>query len=224
MAAFSVPLAPPLDACVAVPAGAYQLGDGGERAWVLERPLRLGRCAVTNAHAAAFAASSGRLAEADTQARLAAPLLAEHPATGFTFDDALAFCAWATEQLGVPARLPTGDEWEAAARGVAASTFPWGEAFAPERCHCADAGWGFTVPVDAHPAGTSACGAEQLAGNVWEWVADATDADGWRVVRGGSYLDTGWGLRAARTLRADPERATQTTGLRIVVQPEGGAW
>ena len=224
MAAFSVPLALPLDACVAVPAGAYQLGDGGERAWVLERPLRLGRYAVTNAHAAAFAAATGRLAEADTQARLAAPLLAEHPATGFAFDDALAFCAWATEQLGVPARLPTGDEWEAAARGVAASTFPWGEAFAPERCNCADAGWGFTVPVDAHPAGASACGAEQLAGNVWEWVADATDADGWRVVRGGSYLDTGWGLRAARTLRADPERATPTTGLRIVVQPEGGAW
>ena len=54
-----------------------------------------------------------------------------------------------------------------------------------------------------------------MAGNVWEWVADR-GADGWGVVRGGSYLDTAWGLRASRVQPADPERATNTTGFRIV--------
>jgi hypothetical protein len=40
-------------------------------------------------------------------------------------------------------------------------------------------------------------------------------------VRGGSYLDTGWGLRASRVQTADPERPTSTTGFRIVME-EGG--
>jgi hypothetical protein len=55
---------------------------------------------------------------------------------------------------------------------------------------------------------------------VWEWVADR-DADGWGAVRGGSYLDTGWGLRASRVQPADPERATNTTGFRIVMEECG---
>jgi formylglycine-generating enzyme required for sulfatase activity len=71
------------------------------------------------------------------------------------------------------------------------------------------------VPVDAYPAGAGPTGAEQLAGNVWEWVSDESP-DGWGVVRGGSYLDTEHGLHVARALPADPERATGTTGFRIV--------
>jgi hypothetical protein len=53
---------------------------------------------------------------------------------------------------------------------------------------------------------------------VWEWVGDAPDEDGWRTVRGGSYLDTGWGVRAARALPADPRRPTATTGFRIAIE------
>jgi formylglycine-generating enzyme required for sulfatase activity len=212
-----------LDACVTVPAGTYLLGDGGERRYVLARPISLGRFPLTNAHAAAFAQATGRVTDAEALRRIAAATLADHPATGMTFDDALAFCDWASEQLGRHVRLPSGDEWEAAARGPSATTWPWGDAFDAERCNGADAGWGWTVPVTAHPGGASACGAEQLAGNVWEWVADEPDADGWRVVRGGSYFDTGWGLRAARSLPADPDRATPTTGLRIVIEDQGGA-
>jgi formylglycine-generating enzyme required for sulfatase activity len=38
-------------------------------------------------------------------------------------------------------------------------------------------------------------------------------------VRGGSYLDYAWGVRAARALAADPARATPTTGFRLVIDP-----
>ena len=40
-------------------------------------------------------------------------------------------------------------------------------------------------------------------------------------MRGGCYLDTGWGLRASRALPADPARATPTTGFRIAIDPDG---
>jgi formylglycine-generating enzyme required for sulfatase activity len=205
-----------LDACVELPAGAYRLGEPGEeRAVAIERVL-IGRWPVTNREARRFFAATGRRPAASLAARLDAPALAEHPVTDMSFDDALAFCDWAAVELGRPVRLPTGDEWEAAARGHDGRSWPWGHTFDPERCACAESGWGWTVPVTAHPDGAGPSGAEQLAGNVWEWVSDRTP-DGWRAVRGGSWLDHAWGLRASRVLSADPRRGTPTTGFRIVL-------
>jgi formylglycine-generating enzyme required for sulfatase activity len=154
--------------------------------------------------------------------RLHDDALADHPATDLTHADALAFCDWATRELGRRVRLPTGEEWEAAARGPEGRTWPWGDTFDPELCACAASGWGRTAPVSAHPGGASPLGAEQLAGNVWEWVGDPADEDGWRTVRGGSWLDHAWGVRAARSLPADPARATPTTGFRIAIDELGG--
>jgi formylglycine-generating enzyme required for sulfatase activity len=209
------------DACVTVPAAEYRLGDAGDRVRRLG-PLRLGRWAITIAEFSAFVAHSGHATTPLLRARLDADALADHPVTEVTYADATAFTRWLSETTETTVRLPTGDEWEAAARGSAARTWPWGDTFDPDRCNCAEAAWGWTVPVDAHPQGASECGAEQLVGNVWEWVGDPPDEDGWRTVRGGSYLDTSWGVRAARTLPADPRRATATTGFRIVIDADGG--
>ena len=187
---------PALDALVELPAGRYTLGEPGEEREVALARVLIGRYPVCNAHI-------GR--HVDGQ-------LADHPATGVTRDEAEAFCA------SIGARLPTADEWEALARGADARAYPWGDTFDETRCDSAESGWGWTVPVTAHPDGAGPFGAEQLAGNVWEWVADRTP-DGWGVVKGGSYLDTGWGLRASRTQQADPARATNTTGFRIAVDP-----
>jgi formylglycine-generating enzyme required for sulfatase activity len=206
---------PALDEHVVVPAGRYDVGEpGGERACEIAA-LRIGRWPVTNAQLRAFAEATAR----PVAARLVDGALADHPATGITLADAEAFCAWAARELGVPVRLPTGDEWEAAARGADRRPWPWGDIFDAERCACAESGWGWTRPVTAHPDGAGPFGAEQQAGNVWEWVADRTP-DGWGVVRGGSYLDHAWGLRASRALPADPRRATATTGFRIVLERE----
>ena len=207
---------PPLDACVAVDAGVYRLGDARERVVTVASVL-IGRWPVTTGHFRAFARETSRPVGPLLRRRLEAEQLADHPVTEVSFADAVAFCAWAARQLRRPVRLPRGDEWEAAARGRDGRTWPWGEAFDPERCDCVESGWGWTVPVRAHPEGAAAGGAEQLAGNVWEWVGDPPE-DGWRTVRGGSYLDTAWGVRCARELAADPERATATTGFRIAIE------
>ena len=191
---------PALDALVELPAGRYALGEPGEEREVELGRVLIGRYPVVNAHLA----GGGRKRED--------PQLADHPATDVTLAEAEAFCA------SVGARLPTADEWEALARGSDARAYPWGDTFDETRCACAESGWGWTVPVTAHPHGASPFSAEQLAGNVWEWVADRTP-DGWGVVKGGSYLDTGWGLRAARVQPADPSRPTATTGFRIAIDP-----
>jgi formylglycine-generating enzyme required for sulfatase activity len=201
------------DGFVEVPAGRYALGEPGEERSCELRAVLIGRWPVVNAQVREFLGPRAGPAHA-------AEALADHPATGLTRAEAEAFCAWLSERLARRVRLPTGDEWEAAARGLDHRPYPWGETFDPERCACAEAGWGWTVPVDAHPAGAGPFGTEQQSGNVWEWVSDR-GADGWGAVRGGSYLDTGWGLRASRVQAADPERPTNTTGFRVVLE-EGG--
>ena len=186
-----------------MPAGRFELGEPGEeRTHELSR-LLIGRWPVTNADVRRWLEATGQ----EVPPAQAATALADHPATGLTREQAEACCVW----LG--GRLPTGAEWEAAARGADGRPYPWGETFYAEHCNCADSGWGWTVPVDAHPSGAGPFGTEQQAGNVWEWVSDSVP-DGWGVVRGGSYLDTAWGLRASRAQPADPERATNTTGFR----------
>jgi formylglycine-generating enzyme required for sulfatase activity len=182
---------PALDALVELPAGRYTLGEPGEERVVELASVLIGRYPVVNT---------------------SAPQLAGHPATDVTLAEAEAYCA------AIGARLPSADEWEALARGTDARAYPWGDTFDETRCNCVEAGWGWTVPVTAHPGGASPFGAEQLAGNVWEWVSDRTP-DGWGVVKGGSYLDMAWGLRACRALPADPARPTRTTGFRIAIEP-----
>jgi formylglycine-generating enzyme required for sulfatase activity len=207
-----------VNGCIELPAATYPLGEPGEeREVTLERVL-IGRWPITNRDARSFFSATGRVAAPALAARLEALELADHPVTDVSFDDAVSFCRWATDDLGRPVRLPTGAEWEAAARGHDGRSWPWGHTFDPERCDCAESGWGWTVPVNAHPHGAGPFGAEQLAGNVWEWVADRRP-DGWGVVRGGSWLDHAWGLRASRALAADPVRGTPTTGFRIAIEP-----
>jgi formylglycine-generating enzyme required for sulfatase activity len=203
-----------LDASVELPGGTYLVGEPGEERSAILARVRIGRWPVANEHARPFFEATGRPADDGLTARLEAPALGDHPVTGLSRAEAEAFCAWAAEELGRPVRLPSGDEWEALARGPEGRTWPWGDTFDPDRCACVESGAGWTVPVTSHPDGAGPFGSEQQAGNVWEWVADRTP-EGWGIVRGGSWLDYEWGVRASRVLAADPRRGTETTGFRL---------
>jgi sulfatase modifying factor 1 len=73
------------------------------------------------------------------------------------------------------------------------------------------------VPVGGYPQGKSPCGALDLAGNVWEWVADRYDRDPTRrVVRGGSCCSYFVGPRAANRNAWDPRYRDGDLGFRCV--------
>lgn len=110
------------------------------------------------------------------------PGTGSHPVSEVSWVDACTFAAWLFAtlwRLGVVAkneviRLPTEPEWERAAaypaQGGAPRPYPWG-GWQHDRANLAEAGFGRTTPVGIFPAGTADCGAQEMAGNVWEWCS-----------------------------------------------------
>ena len=112
------------------------------------------------------------------------PLKGDHPMAAVSWYGAEAYCAHVSK------RLCSEFEWETAALGTCAEgnceaskpTFPWGEA----QASCAHAhmfegekgcGTDTTAAVGSYPAGVSPFGVHDMAGNVWEWVADTWRED-----------------------------------------------
>jgi len=155
-----------------------------------------------------------------------------------SWNDAQAYCHWAGRQL------PTEAQWEKAARGIDGRLYPWGNSsitgnlanFCDSNCQfqwknkAINDGFGVFSPVGNYPAGVSNYGAPDMAGNVWEWVADwfgenyyasspssnptGPAAGQLRVLRGGSWYDEAKYLRAAYRDKLDPVGADGGGGIR----------
>ena len=159
----------------------------------------------------------------------AIPGYADHPATEITWFGAQAFCEWRG------GRLPTEAEWEMAARWDpetnAVTVYPWGNQEPDSsRANFGIIGTG-TRPVGSFEAGRSPLGLYDMAGNVFEWVADwfaptyegaatvnplGPESGEKKVIRGGSWGDNAFFLRAANRGSLAPTAALNFVGFRCV--------
>lgn len=210
------------DEMVDIPGGEFRHGAQDELTYVMA--YRIERYPVTNAQYARFLADNSDYpvpyldevwAEPynwDPQRRAYPEGKANHPVVLVSWEDAIAYCAWAG------ARLPTGMEWEKAARGEDGRNYPWGDEFDRERANVRESGVGSTTSVGVYPDGASQYGLLDCAGNVWEWTTSQV-GENQIAIRGGS-----WNFRAedARCFARDyshPGHRSNCIGFRVVTGP-----
>jgi formylglycine-generating enzyme required for sulfatase activity len=175
---------------VHVPAGPFPMGvpagdrDGGRdeypRHEVLLDAYDIDTYEVTHGRYAEFIKATGHRAPQHTKnpartlwtGSAVSESLRDRPVINVDWYDADAYCRWAGK------RLPTEAEWEKAARGTDGRRFPWGNVEPTDKHLNYNQRWQgekTLMPVGSYEAGKSPYGAYDMAGNVWEWVADWYD-------------------------------------------------
>jgi formylglycine-generating enzyme required for sulfatase activity len=152
------------------------------------------------------------------------PQYGDFPVVYVNWFQARSYCEWRGAQL------PSEAQWEKAARGTDGFTYPWGPYIT---CNRANFGGciNLTSAVGSFPEGASTYGVHDLAGNVWEWVADwysdtyyqsspfpsnppGPAAGQFRVLRGGSFVDDENSQRSFYRHRELPENFNWNIGFR----------
>jgi formylglycine-generating enzyme required for sulfatase activity len=223
---------------VVIPAGTFKMGDiqgkGGYdekpvHAVRIAKPFSIGRYPITFDEYDRFASAISRPAPNDQGWGRG-----RRPVINVTWEEAVEYTKWLSEQTDKRYRLPTEAEWEYAARAGTETTYWWDDEMKPGMANCkgGDSRWDGkqTSPVGSFPP--NQLGLYDTAGNVFEWVQDGlhetyqgapNDGSAWeaksvgdrRVLRGGSWDNDAWGLRASLRGRTDPDYRSDKIGFRL---------
>ena len=209
---------------VEIPGGRFRMGcvsgsldcDDGEQPVHAARveSFELGKYEVTFEEYDRFTVATGREPAADEGWGRG-----RRPVINVSWEDAVAYTEWLSEQTGKRYRLPSEAEWEHAARAGSVTAYSWGNEIGRNRANCDGCGsqgdGGQTAPVGSFSP--NGWGLHDLHGNIFEWVQDCwnesyqgapTDGSAWesgdcslRVLRGGSSFDEPRFLRSALRFR-----------------------
>jgi formylglycine-generating enzyme required for sulfatase activity len=235
---------------VYIPAGEFRMGSSradDSQAFEEELPQHIvylgdywiDKTEVTNAQYAMCVASGACTPPANKYSSTRASYYddsqyADYPVIFVSWSQAAAYCAWAGR------RLPTEAEWEKAARGSTGHIYPWGNTFDGTLANSCDVncslpwkgqyddGYIETSPVGAYPDGAGMYGILDMAGNVYEWVADwygpysrdrqvnptGPDAGLDKTMRGGSWGDDPAHIRSAIRSQINPDNWLDFIGFR----------
>lgn len=229
---------------VLIPAGEFLMGSDkseDKKAYNEERPQHyiyllsyyIARTPVTNFQYATFVSVAGRRAPKHWKGGKIPSGKEDHPVVNVNWHDVLAYCRWLSETTGRHYTLPNEAEWEKAGRGTDGRIWPWGNVFDKEKCNSSESGIEDTTPVGDYPAGASPYGLLDMAGNIWEWTRSLFEsypykpddgredlsAEGYRVLRGGSFLHGLYNVRCAYRFYVNLEVLLRDSGFRVVVAP-----
>lgn len=161
-----------------------------------------------------------------------------NPVINISWKNALGYAAWLSEQTGFVYRLPTEAEWEYACRAGTQTAFSTGEFISTEQANFnGSLDYGSDTDVGQHRKQTieigyfpaNPFGLYDMHGNVWEWTASTysedyngeelrcfdSKIDTYRVLRGGSWINTKRSVRSASRIRRNANDRADFIGFRL---------
>ncbi|CAK2449886.1 putative structural maintenance of chromosomes protein fused with sulphatase-modifying factor [Vibrio crassostreae] len=217
---------------IVVGSGRYLLGENNAKQVTIKQPFALAATPTRVQDFKAFVESTGYQTDAELMNTCDTFVNAEittvsdndwqHP--GFkqadnspvvcvSQNDAKAYTRWLSKNTGFTYRLPTPQEWEAAARAGQDTNFWWGNEF---RSGKANTGWAGTPwsNVSTSPVKSflpTPTGFYDMVGNVWEWT---TAQKG--LAKGGAWSFSPEEAKVYNELYVPPSTAANYLGFRVV--------
>ncbi len=189
------------------------LTEIGPRRWRLE---------LAPTESRTYVVETGQRLRYERRAKRAEQDWTKLPVAGVSYEDMLEYTAWLDRTGRIPgARLCNEYEWERAARGADGRTFPGGATMAPDDANIDVTYGGVEVAlgpdeVGSHPGSRSPIGADDMAGNVWEWTRSVQTPEA-RIARGGSWYTARSSARSPNREPIGPRLRHPSIGGRLCV-------
>ncbi len=161
---------------------------------------------------------------------------ADNPVVDITFDDALAYCRWLSEKLGVRVNIPHEIQWEYFCRAGTTQTHYFGNKIDKEFCLCLFNKWGLLSFQNSKSSVIGTCpvkrykpnpwGVYSTLGNVWEWCRNCYAKNATkkpleksqRVAKGGSWAAEPSFCRAASRVKYPTGYSNKELGFRVIIE------